>query len=399
MEEREGVVPSPEVVEASGSYQPPPPAASDPEADAVRDKKPASEVAAATKATGVAVGPPIAVAGDAGEVSGLLKKKRGRPRKYGPDGTPLRPLNPMPLSASAPANVQYTSAAAVGTVMKRGRGRAVGLARKPSTQFSLQAEHLSPGGFAEQTTIAGEMVACSAGANFAPHIITVAVGEIYIYPLVFPLQDVTMKIISFSQQGPQAICILSANGIISNVTLRQPDSGGGTLTYEGRFELLSLSGSFMPTENGGTRSRAGGLSVSLASPDGRVIGGGVAGLLVAASPVQVIVLTLHFLIITSNTFLCVVVVGSFLPSYQMEHKIKRSGVEVGSVSTPTSAIPLSRTDTEEAFSSSQSQPSSAIAKPGPSTTPGFRVENWSPPQSTTAPRSTAMDINISLPGG
>ncbi|XP_074576679.1 AT-hook motif nuclear-localized protein 1-like [Curcuma longa] len=230
MEEREGVVPSPEVVEAaaaaeaSGSYQPPPPARSDPAVDGVREQKPASEVgvvAAATKAAGVAVGPPIAVAGDAGEASGLLKKKRGRPRKYGPDGTPLRPLNPMPLSASAPANVQYTSAAAVGTVMKRGRGRAVGLASKPSTQFSLQAEHLSPGGFAEQTTIAGEMVACSAGANFTPHIITIAAGE-----------DVTMKIISFSQQGPQAICILSANGIISNVTLRQPDSSGGTLTYE-----------------------------------------------------------------------------------------------------------------------------------------------------------------------
>lgn len=46
----------------------------------------------------------------------------------------------------------------------------------------------------------------------------------------------------------------------------------------------------MPTENGGTRSRSGGLSVSLASPDGRVVGGGVAGLLVAASPVQVIAL-------------------------------------------------------------------------------------------------------------
>jgi hypothetical protein len=41
-----------------------------------------------------------------------------------------------------------------------------------------------------------------------------------------------MKIISFSQQGPKAICVLSANGIISNVTLRQPDSLGGTLTYE-----------------------------------------------------------------------------------------------------------------------------------------------------------------------
>lgn len=46
------------------------------------------------------------------------------------------------------------------------------------------------------------------------------------------MQDITMKVISFSQQGPRAICILSATGVISNVTLRQPDSSGGTLTYE-----------------------------------------------------------------------------------------------------------------------------------------------------------------------
>jgi hypothetical protein len=48
-----------------------------------------------------------------------------------------------------------------------------------------------------------------------------------------------------------------------------------------------LSGSFIPIETQGARSRSGGMSVSLASPDGRVVGGGVAGLLVAASPVQV----------------------------------------------------------------------------------------------------------------
>ena len=48
-----------------------------------------------------------------------------------------------------------------------------------------------------------------------------------------------MKIISFSQQGSRAICILSANGAISNVTLRQPNSSGGTLTYE--VLLLSFS--------------------------------------------------------------------------------------------------------------------------------------------------------------
>lgn len=52
-------------------------------------------------------------------------------------------------------------------------------------------------------------------------------------------QDVTMKVISFSQQGPRAICILSANGVISSVTLRQPDSSGGTLTYE-VLHLISM---------------------------------------------------------------------------------------------------------------------------------------------------------------
>lgn len=56
---------------------------------------------------------------------------------------------------------------------------------------------------------------------------------------------------------------------------------------QGRFEILTLSGSFVISESGGQRSRAGGLAVSLAGPDGRVLGGGVAGLLTAAAPVQV----------------------------------------------------------------------------------------------------------------
>lgn len=56
---------------------------------------------------------------------------------------------------------------------------------------------------------------------------------------------------------------------------------------QGRFEILSLSGSFMETENQGSRGRSGGMSVSLAGPDGRVVGGGVAGLLIAATPIQV----------------------------------------------------------------------------------------------------------------
>lgn len=43
----------------------------------------------------------------------------------------------------------------------------------------------------------------------------------------------------------------------------------------------------MQNDSGGTRSRAGGMSVCLAGPDGRVFGGGLAGLFLAAGPVQV----------------------------------------------------------------------------------------------------------------
>ena len=59
---------------------------------------------------------------------------------------------------------------------------------------------------------------------------------------------------------------------------------------QGRFEILCLSGSYLMTDEGGSRSRSGGLSISLSSPDGRVIGGGVGGLLIAATPVQVYII-------------------------------------------------------------------------------------------------------------
>lgn len=66
---------------------------------------------------------------------------------------------------------------------------------------------------------------------------------------------------------------------------------------QGRFEILSLTGSFTLSENGGVKSRTGGLSVSLAGSDGRVIGGGLAGVLLAASPIQVSPLFFIFIII------------------------------------------------------------------------------------------------------
>ncbi|KAF5451580.1 hypothetical protein F2P56_026673 [Juglans regia] len=181
-----------------------------------------------------------------------VKRKRGRPRKYGPDGTMSLALSPS--SSTNPGKSTMTSS------QKRGRGRPPGTGRK------------------QQLASFGEWLSGSAGMGFTPHIITIAIGE-----------DIATKIMSFSQLGPRALCVLSANGAVSTVTLRQPSMSGGTVTYEGRFEILCLSGSYLLTESGGSRHRTGGLSVSLASPDGRVIGGGVGGLLIAASVVQVIV--------------------------------------------------------------------------------------------------------------
>ncbi|KAL5550882.1 hypothetical protein UlMin_001058 [Ulmus minor] len=182
------------------------------------------------------------------------KKKRGRPRKYSPDGNIALGLAPTPISSSAPVPGDSSGTPSSEPQAKKNRGRPPGSGKK-------QLDALGAG-----------------GVGFTPHVIMVKAGE-----------DIASKIMAFSQQGPRTVCILSASGAISNVTLRQPAMSGGTVSYEGRYEIISLSGSYLFSENDGSRSRSGGLSVSLAGADGRVLGGGVAGMLTAASPVQVIV--------------------------------------------------------------------------------------------------------------
>ncbi|XP_024313743.1 AT-hook motif nuclear-localized protein 2 [Brachypodium distachyon] len=58
---------------------------------------------------------------------------------------------------------------------------------------------------------------------------------------------------------------------------------------EGRFEILSLSGSYVPIELDGVSTGTGGLNIILSCTDGRLLSGGVAGPLIAASPVQVVI--------------------------------------------------------------------------------------------------------------
>lgn len=56
--------------------------------------------------------------------------------------------------------------------------------------------------------------------------------------MAISLQDIAAKILSFAQQRPRALCILSANGSVSAVTLRQPTTSGATLTYEVKHMLF-----------------------------------------------------------------------------------------------------------------------------------------------------------------
>lgn len=293
----------------------------------------------------------VLIPASAGMPGMMEKKKRGRPRKYGPDGNVTKALSPMPISSSAPP--------AVGSypVAKRGRGKAAASVAKMQPKFDMVSM--------------GEGVGRTDGANFTPHVITVNVGE-----------DVTAKIISFCQQGPRAICILSANGMVSNATLRQSDSSGGTLTYEGRFEIVNLCGSFTPTEREGTRYRAGGLSVSLSSPNGQVVGGCVAGLLIAASPVQIIV-------------------GSFLPSCPPELKPKKPKIQT--VPTPftitAAPLPALPAPSDKEACNGQGHNNSVSPMPNLASPSSFQRENWPNTHPMQERRTSTTDINISLPGG
>ncbi|KAI7757102.1 hypothetical protein M8C21_034056 [Ambrosia artemisiifolia] len=199
--------------------------------------------------------------GDGGSVSvvtprsgsdSVVKKKRGRPRKYGGDGSHMTlALTPALSVGGSPGSVTPTE--------KKSRGRPPGSGRK------------------QRLADVGEWMSTSAGSAFTPHIIHVEIGE-----------DVAAKIHSFAQQRPRGLCIMSGNGSVSAVQLRQFASSGGTVTYEGRFEILCLSGSYLLPETGASNNRTGGLSISICSPDGHVIGGAIGGRLIASSLIQVV---------------------------------------------------------------------------------------------------------------
>ncbi|KAL5215669.1 hypothetical protein ABZP36_007070 [Zizania latifolia] len=298
-----------------------------------------------------------------------VKRKRGRPRKYGPDGT-------MKASAASAAQQQQlmliapprmgsmSGADMIGgsglddSAHKKRRGRPPGTGKK--RQLSSPVGRLS-----------GNAFSGSAGTSFTPHIITAS-----------PSEDVAGKIVAFAHQSSRAVCVLSAIGSVSRVVLRHPADDAAAMTrvhssapykspaiYEGMYEILSLTGSYN-LMNEGAENQSDGLSVTLCSPERHVIGGVLAGALLAASTVQV-------------------VLGTFVQGWSRP-KSKKAGKQPAAAAAAAAAFsPDSLTGGQDASPSSGHNNQKLTPLPSVTTTGGW------PSSTIFDTRSSNIDINSS----
>lgn len=109
------------------------------------------------------------------------------------------------------------------------------------------------------------------------HVIEIIVGA-----------DVAGSIKQFSCRRQRGVCVLSGSGTVVDVTLRQSAGSAAVIQLHGRFDILSLSGSFLP---GRAPPCSTGLTVYLSGGEGQVIGGTVVGPLLAAGPIILIAAT------------------------------------------------------------------------------------------------------------
>ncbi|EFJ10312.1 hypothetical protein SELMODRAFT_57074, partial [Selaginella moellendorffii] len=152
-------------------------------------------------------------------------------------------------------------------VVRKPRGRPPGSKNKPKPPIIITRE---------------------TGTGMRPHVLEIASGC-----------DVHECIATFARRRQRSLCVLGASGTVSNVTLRQPTvpPGGNSasvLTLHGRFDILSMSGTFMqptapqPLMPMPLPPTSSGLTISMAGAQGQVIGGLVVGALMSVSPILVI---------------------------------------------------------------------------------------------------------------
>uniref|UniRef100_A0A0E0LVZ2 AT-hook motif nuclear-localized protein n=1 Tax=Oryza punctata TaxID=4537 RepID=A0A0E0LVZ2_ORYPU len=175
---------------------------------------------------------------------------------------------------AAETGVKETTGGGVGVavvVAKRRRGRPPGSKNKPKPPVVVTRE-----------------APAEPAAAMLPHVLEIPGGG-----------DVAGALAGFARRRGLGICVLAGTGAVANVSLRHPlpsaaaEIGGGgaaVVVFHGRYEILSISATFLPPAMAAAAPRAalGGLSISLAGPHGQIVGGAVAGPLIAATTVVIV---------------------------------------------------------------------------------------------------------------
>lgn len=95
--------------------------------------------------------------------------------------------------------------------------------------------------------------------------------------------DIVESVSVYARRRGRGVCVLSGSGTVTNVTIRQPAApAGSVVTLQGRFEILSLTGTVLPPP---APPGSGGLSIFLSGSQGQVVGGTIVGPLMASGPV------------------------------------------------------------------------------------------------------------------
>lgn len=156
-------------------------------------------------------------------------------------------------AAGATSSAGGADTAGAPTPMRRPRGRPAGSKNKPKPPVIVTRD--SP------NALRSHMLEVSSGAN------------------------ILEALSAYARQRGRGVSVLSGNGTVVDVSLRQPTDSSNVVTLHGRFEILSLSGTVLPPP---APPGAGGLSIFLSGGQGQVVGGSVAGPLVASGPVLLV---------------------------------------------------------------------------------------------------------------
>ncbi|CAL9235764.1 unnamed protein product [Arabidopsis halleri] len=188
------------------------------------------------------------------------------------NSTPISPFPVTETAASAPATVVEGVNDA-----SRKRERPKTYDRDYKGRFTTKSGTFTPRSSLRNRR--GDMSMGFGGGDFKPHMFTVNKGE-----------DIIKRIMSFTENGSRGISVLSANGAVANVKIQLHSSSRRVVTYKDEYEIVSLSNTMAISESGGVKNKTGGWRIMIGgAPGASVFGGTLAGSLIAASPVQVVI--------------------------------------------------------------------------------------------------------------